>query len=157
MTVAAGLDSAIQTVAPIIGVSLGRSDDKSTWRIDFAPEATPEQRDAAAAVVAKFDVVAAESAEQLKTAELGALADEARSDVLFKGLSNATDAEIGDFIDSTFSEMKTDQRAVFKLLLRSTVLRLRVEHPDVVQAVEASAAAETARTAELAKPGVGVS
>ncbi len=40
---------------PVIGVSIGRTDDKGTWRIDYAPEATPEQRAAGAALVAAFD------------------------------------------------------------------------------------------------------
>ena len=34
--------------------SIGRADDKTTWRIDFKDEATSEQRAAAAATVAAF-------------------------------------------------------------------------------------------------------
>lgn len=54
------LDAAIKAVCPIHGVSIGRKDDKSTWRIDFKDEATTEQRAAAQAVLDAFDPVAAE-------------------------------------------------------------------------------------------------
>ena len=54
MTIAAKLDAAIKAVCPIHGVSIGRKDDKQTWRIDFKDEATPEQREAAQSVVDNF-------------------------------------------------------------------------------------------------------
>lgn len=41
---------------PVYGISIGSKDDKSTWRIDFAPEATDEQKAQAAQLVAAFDV-----------------------------------------------------------------------------------------------------
>ena len=63
----ATLDNQIQTVCPIFGVSIGRTEDKLTWRIDFKPEATPAQRAAAQAVVDSFNVAAEE--QKLKDAE----------------------------------------------------------------------------------------
>ena len=45
---------------PVVGISIGRKDDRSTWRIDFAPEATDEQKAQAAQIVAAFDVERAE-------------------------------------------------------------------------------------------------
>ena len=45
---------------PIHGISIGRKDDKATWRVDFAPEATDEQKAQAAQIVAAFDVEKAE-------------------------------------------------------------------------------------------------
>ena len=48
------LTNAVASVCPIYGVSIGRADDKTTWRIDFKDEATSEQRAAAAATVAAF-------------------------------------------------------------------------------------------------------
>ncbi len=50
------LNSAIYAVCPIDGVSVGRFNDKATWRIDFSAGATAPQKAAAAAVVAGFDV-----------------------------------------------------------------------------------------------------
>ncbi len=46
---------AIAAACPIIGVSIGRRDDKSTWRIDFDDAATVGERAAAAAVLAALD------------------------------------------------------------------------------------------------------
>ena len=61
------IDKKIRQVAPIDGVSLGSIPDKSTWRIDFKPEATVQQRTDAQAVVAAFDVALEE--QKLKDAD----------------------------------------------------------------------------------------
>ncbi len=50
------LDAQLKAVAPIHGVSIGKLDDKATWRVDFKPEATAEQRQAAQAVIDAADV-----------------------------------------------------------------------------------------------------
>ena len=49
------LDRTLRVVCPIHGISIGRWEDKETWRIDYKPEATQAQKDAAAAVIATFD------------------------------------------------------------------------------------------------------
>jgi len=49
------LHEKIITVCPIHGVSIGRRDDKATWRIDFKDEATEQQRSAARVVLDAFD------------------------------------------------------------------------------------------------------
>lgn len=54
--IAAQFTAAVAAVCPIHGVSVGRSNDKATWRIDFKDEATAEQRAAAQAVIDAFDV-----------------------------------------------------------------------------------------------------
>lgn len=56
MTYQFKLDQALKAVCPIHGVSIGRKNDRSTWRVDFAPEATDEQKAQAAQIVAAFDV-----------------------------------------------------------------------------------------------------
>ena len=53
--VALELHEKVSAAAPISGVSIGKKDDKATWRIDFKPEATPEQRAAAQQVLQEFD------------------------------------------------------------------------------------------------------
>lgn len=50
------LHDQIAAVAPIEGVSIGRANDKATWRVDFAKDATLSQQKAAQAVIAAFDV-----------------------------------------------------------------------------------------------------
>jgi len=61
---ASDLDTAIRAVCPHIdGVSIGRVDDKTTWRIDFRAEAIAEERAAAATVVENFDASALDTPE----------------------------------------------------------------------------------------------
>lgn len=55
------LDAAIKEVCPIDGVSIGLPGDKSTWRIDFATNATALQKAAAMVVLQQFDPNAPDS------------------------------------------------------------------------------------------------
>ena len=52
---AARVAAAIGSVCPIVGLRIGKGDDKSTWQIEFAEEATAEQREAALEVINGFD------------------------------------------------------------------------------------------------------
>ena len=61
------LHERIAAICPITGVGLGEITDKSTWRIDFRPEATTQQRADAQAVIAAFDVALEE--QKLKDAD----------------------------------------------------------------------------------------
>lgn len=54
MRMEAVLDQEIKKVCPIDGMAFKDLNDKTTWRIDFAKEATPEQMAAAEKVVAEF-------------------------------------------------------------------------------------------------------
>jgi hypothetical protein len=72
-TTAADLHAAVAAVCPIHGVSIGRKDDKATWRIDFAPEATAEQRAAAVSGMQGFDVVVAQEAARVKRERTSAI------------------------------------------------------------------------------------
>lgn len=63
---AAQLHAAIAAVCPIHGVSIGRKDDKATWRIDFKDGASDLQRSEAILALQAFDVAAAKVAEQAK-------------------------------------------------------------------------------------------
>ena len=55
---ARNLTEQILIVCPIEGVSVGRVHDRSTWRIQYRPEATEGQREAACVVMAAFDPAA---------------------------------------------------------------------------------------------------
>ena len=55
LSVSDELVRAISTVAPIRGLRVGDLNDRATWRIDFAPEATKDQKNAANAALAAFD------------------------------------------------------------------------------------------------------
>lgn len=65
MMLSAKLDAAIKAVCPIHGISIGRKEDKSTWRLVFKDEATAEQKAKAQAVVDAFDVAAEEAKESV--------------------------------------------------------------------------------------------
>jgi hypothetical protein len=53
---AAGLLRALERAGiPVLAVSIGNDVDRTTWRVDFKPEATSAQRDAAAAICASYD------------------------------------------------------------------------------------------------------
>ena len=82
------LDQQIKAVCPTHGVSVGRKEDKSTWRIDFKDEATQAEKDAAQLVVDNFDINAKDPiAERIK--EYGTPAEQ-----LERIIENGLDAEI---------------------------------------------------------------
>lgn len=70
MSLVTQLDAAVRTVCPIHGVSIGRKDDKTTWRIDFVDDATPQQRTAAQALIDGFVVNPANDAIEARIAAL---------------------------------------------------------------------------------------
>ena len=73
------LSQLISAVCPIDGISIGRKNDKATWRIDFK-ECTEEQKSAALAVVKAYDFEAEEKAVEyvaLRAAAYPSFADQA--------------------------------------------------------------------------------
>lgn len=48
------LTASITAVCPIDGLSIGNVNDKKTWRIDFSPNATPDQQTAALQIINDF-------------------------------------------------------------------------------------------------------
>ena len=57
------LDKQIKKVCPIHGVSIGRKNDKTTWRIDFKDEATKPQKKSAQTVFDNFDITTQPTSE----------------------------------------------------------------------------------------------
>jgi len=49
------LDAQLKAICPCTGVSIGRWDNKTSWRVDFLPGATQAEKDAAQAVIDNFD------------------------------------------------------------------------------------------------------
>ena len=64
---------AIAAVCPIDGVLFGDLADKATWRIDFSPEATDEQKARAQDALDAYDLNVAPAAPRDLIAELDAL------------------------------------------------------------------------------------
>lgn len=125
MTIASSLDAAVRAVAPIIGISMGSRDDKSTWRIDFAPAATQAQRTAAQGVINAFDAAAIDLAEVTEATARDALGADVRADAVFTALQAATPADIAALVTNRFPAFTAPQRAVIKLLLQVAALVLR--------------------------------
>ena len=82
------LDQAIKQVCPTDGVSVGRKEDKQTWRIDFKDGVTQEQVDAAYEVLDNFDINAKDPIEE-RIKEYGTPAEQ-----LERIIENGLDAEI---------------------------------------------------------------
>ncbi len=106
------LNAAIEAVCPIHGVSIGRKDDKATWRIDFKDEATAQQRADAQAVVEAFDVAAAQLPDPRivtdETERAACIADTAMTQVL-----NSTKADVEAWVNANFASMTALNRARF--------------------------------------------
>lgn len=114
------LDKAIRAVCPMHGVSIGRQYDKTTWRIDFTSEATPEQCAEAQAVVDAFDVDAVAAALEAQRLAKEALTSTVNR-TMFENLSTA--AEISAFVLKIFPDFTLAQRAVISLLVHLAVIR----------------------------------
>lgn len=84
------LTASLRAVAPISGVSVGVVGDRSTWRIDFAAEATQEERDAAQAALLSWSP----PAPPLTFAQWLALFTQAEQDWAF----GSNDASVRRFI-----------------------------------------------------------
>lgn len=54
----------VDEACPNHGISFGRLGDKATWRVDFKPEATEQQRGEAILAIAAFDVSAFENSQE---------------------------------------------------------------------------------------------
>lgn len=77
--IACGLHRALERAGiPIVGVSIGRESDRSTWAVHFKAEATAQQQADAAALVASYDL----AADTVLRAEL------AEKEIAFKALGS---------------------------------------------------------------------
>ena len=84
------LHAKVSAVAPINGIAIGDKETSLTWRIDFKPEATVDQRLAAQAVMDAFDVAAEEQklqdAEQAKKDKKASLLSQPNKSVTVQDL-----------------------------------------------------------------------
>lgn len=103
----ARLDRAVSRVAPIFGVAIGRRDDKSTWRVDFQDEATPEQRAAAQGVIAGFDADAPDVPQSVTPYQ-------ARMALLGAGLLPAVEAMMADPATDPAARIAWEYATVFE-------------------------------------------
>lgn len=81
------MHDAVAAVCPILGISFGSLSDKKTWRINFAPDATPAQMRAAQEAVDALDVLAPPVPQAVTPRQ-------ARLALLQAGLLDAVEAKI---------------------------------------------------------------
>ena len=106
MKLSTALDIRLKNICPIIGVSIGREDDNSTWRIDFADSATTEQKRAAMDLVDSFVFDDGEKKHQRKSARN----KDADNNLELKGLFRIEkrlnpDLTMSEYLDSLESEV----------------------------------------------------
>ena len=124
MTLAAKVKEAVALVCPITGVSIGRSDDKETWKIHFAEDATAQQRADAQAAVEDFDLQSwmdAEAAAISRAAIDDAECAAAKQDNQERAFLNMTPAELDTWIDNNIAAAGT-----LAVLRTNTATALRV-------------------------------
>lgn len=113
------LHNAIAIVCPIEGVSVGSVADRSTWRIDYAPEATLEQKAAAANVLASFDLAGDIAAEDQQ-----AMLREADADYrdIIDRLHATTPVQIKQYVQNNVTDLASAKVLLAKILLLLTRL-----------------------------------
>lgn len=108
-------DAIVAAIGNVIdGVSIGDVHNKQTWRIDFKPEATPEQVASALAIVQALDYPAYVAAETQRMDDINN--DAGRTDLLDR-LRSATNAQIDNWIDSTVTSLAS-ARQVLKVIIK---------------------------------------
>jgi hypothetical protein len=109
------LHDQIQAVCPIDGVSVGRENDKLTWRIDFKPEATAPQRANAQAVVAAFDFNAVPDPDTIAGKDFDGMSKAVKAALLvLRQYSNALQANTQT--QKTIAQLRADFIAAWKSL-----------------------------------------
>lgn len=114
--IATTLHAQVSAVCPIEGISIGKQDDKSTWRIDFKEAATKEQQLAARAALDAFDIAGAKSAEQQAIVRKVTDGDELQ----FSRMDNA----VLNLLDMTPSQRVTWARSNFPTLTQPEQTRI---------------------------------
>lgn len=126
--IAAKIDAAVKAVCPIYGVSVGNPADKSTWSIDFKPEATAPQRAAAQAAIDAFDLTQQQADDQAVAAREGTDATECdaiKQDAQVTNFLNMTPAQLDTWIGNnieaapiTLAQLKSNLGTALKVLGR---------------------------------------
>ncbi len=128
MSLIVALEQAIRVACPSIdGVSVRDPLDKSTWRIDFRPAASAQERAAAQAALAAFDIAAQDAAEQAEAGRLAAI-DAANAGFAFGGqtlaqLKAMTNAQFDTWWAANVTNA-AQAIAVLKLVARALLRRV---------------------------------
>jgi hypothetical protein len=106
----------IKAVCPIESISIGKLADSSTWKIEFDPAATKDQRDQAQALLNAYDPAAEESEKQAK---------------VIAARSTLTQLQNFDIDNATLAELKA-----YLKLERAAVLKIARVFKDALEGAE---------------------
>lgn len=123
MELAVAVQHAVSAVCPIYGVSIGHREDRATWRADFKPEATNQDRTNAQAAIFAFDLAAFDAQETAEAARLADIKQDAQTLDLYSRLKNATGTQIDSYVDANVTDLAS-VRTLFKKVLRLLALKL---------------------------------
>ncbi len=126
LTNASRLAERVAKVCPIFGVSLKDESDKNTWRIDFKPEATEEQRAAAVLALQGFDLDAEEAKEQAEKLKEEQDARAAKDDVAIKQLVRRTPAQAAKWVEDNVTDLSSAKALLVTLTKAVAVLARRL-------------------------------
>ena len=109
------LHNDVVAVCPLTGISLGDETDKSTWRVNFKPEATDQQKADAQAVIDAFDIAAWEEAQASEAQRQAGVKASAYVTQWDDALKRKTVTQIKALFDGATAQQKSD--LLFYLLL----------------------------------------
>lgn len=111
------VSKAVEAVCPIAGVSLGILGDKSSWSVQFLPQATGPQRVAAQTAIDNFDLAASNAQDAaLEQARKDIRADPDFSDLVSK-IKNATPTQIKAYVTNNITDLQSAKILLMKILL----------------------------------------
>jgi hypothetical protein len=109
----------VEAAAPFVSFIFDLDQPKETWSIEFKPEATPEQRAAAQAVIDGFDANAVQAAIEARLAELQS---DSAVNTLIQRLREHP-AQIDDWLAANVTNL-AQARAVLGALIKYIALRM---------------------------------
>lgn len=119
MNVAMALDLTLRAAGiPIEGVSIGRENDPSTWRVHYTADATDAQRTAGAAILTAFDPTTQAVADRYRAA----VAADADADLLLQALGTVVWRELQKCTPTAGQSMLT--AAQFKAAIKAAYQNL---------------------------------
>lgn len=120
----------VEAVAPITGISIGRVDDKTSWRITFADDATDEQRAAARAVVDTIDVSAGPVADTVTDVQFFHALAQIGTVTEAEALAAVTRGELPAALLAGIAKLPAEQQFAAKMMIAGGTVYHR-SHPMV--------------------------
>lgn len=112
MNLSQKLTNLLSPICPVDGVSIGRKDDKATWRIFFNPSATQQEKDAAQSAMDSYDPAADDAAENSQQAQDDADKATLKSIPQAVQLAQMTPAQIDAWLAANVTDLPSARNAL---------------------------------------------